>query len=187
MRKRTKQWASQLMCYITLFLNCEQAKVEAQGILTPVSITILVVAGAAGAVVVVSMFKPSYRCWGDPETPGTNWCSTMSMLTGRKSGLVGPGINFRSYAKCMTICTTNAPTGYTANSAPPGMLEMYVVQKSYNLYSWTSCGVLEDVGGDTDDGFYRLEYREPQENVAKCFYRVIVVYVQDPSLAKSRI
>lgn len=205
MRKRInrlRRWATQLMCYLFLFVQCEQAKVQAQGLLSPVSITIILITGGTVTYVVVQMFKPSYRCWGDPENPGTNWCSTMTMLTGRKSGLVGPGINFRSYKKCMCICTTNctgtnalalylrgtnSSQSFTSNSAPPDMLEMYVVQKSYDLHTWISCGVLQDVGGDTDDGRYLLEYREPQETGRQCLFRVMVAYVEDPALLKKKL
>ena len=63
----------------------------------------------------------------------------------------------------MRICATNTTAAATPMDADPKL----VVEKSTDLKTWTSCGVMET----TWDG--EIEWRDPEPPVRQCFYRVV--------------
>ena len=147
---------------------------QSRAVAGPVCIFILITVTAAGAVVVVRCCQPSYRCTSDPESPGTNWCSTMTRMAAKGSGLVQAGPNFRSYTACMRICATNT----TATADGPESEPQLVVEKSTDLLTWTNCGVMEM----TWNG--EIEWRDPAPMERQCFYRVR--QVEAPALAAKK-
>lgn len=161
---------------LVLWLAVESKPLCAQGVNTPMCLTIAVLLAVGGATVVISCCRPTHRCISDPndpDEPNKSWCSTMTRMAAKSSGYnVGP-VNYKSLKKCMSICGTN--------SAPRGGYEV-VIDPSYLVQriiedKWVTVGRLEsNYNGD------KLEFQEffPEGTMPPIgFYRVVEVY-EDP-------
>ena len=143
---------------------------------TPIEAGVCIVIGAiitsAGISIVIHSCQPTWRCTSDPDNPGTNWCSTLTRRTAEKAGLVQVGPNFRSFAACMRICSTNsAPSGLPPLEPEP----MLVVFRSTDLVTWTATGMLEM---DYDGG---MSWTDPEPAEAECCFYQVREIMQSPA------
>ena len=130
----------------------------------PIEAGICIGIAVIGAAVIIRACQPTWRCTSDPENPGSaNWCSAMPRSIAQRNGLIQVGPNYRTYAACMRICSTNGAASYLPPDADP----LLVVFRSTDLITWSAVGLLEM---DYDAG---LSWTDPEPPSAECcFYQV---------------
>ena len=181
--RKSKVVVAEWMVGLTILLNCSTPPPVQANPMTVLCVSIVLGAGYATYTVIIKSCRPTWRCYMDPDNPGTNWCSTMLRQTAEKSGLVGPGINFKNEKACLWYCNTNPPPTLKFNNQgvleglvepvtiytePSGFVLIEVVQRSTNMEVWEDVGVLEmNYNGE-------WEYREEVSNLApQMFWRVV--------------